>query len=31
MLLDIPSIANWKNIGDYRQRQTNNLRKRIEY
>ncbi len=31
MLFDIPSIANWKNIGDYRQRQTNYLRKRIQY
>jgi len=30
MLFDIPSIANWKKIGDYRQRQTNNLRKRIQ-
>ena len=30
-MLDIPSIANWKKIGDYRQRQTNYLRKRIQY
>jgi tRNA A-37 threonylcarbamoyl transferase component Bud32 len=33
-LFDIPFIANWRTIGDYRQRQTdlNNLRKkRIDY
>ena len=36
MLFDIPSIADWRKIGDYRQRQTdlNNMReneKRIDY